>query len=227
MSLLKTQSSDPSPLPVSSDEILETVREPLVVLGADLRVRRANRSFYRSFAVTPSETKGRLVYDLGNGQWNVPAAAYAPRRGAARAVGLEGFEVVHGFPSIGRKVMLLNARRVQGNGSHDPSILVAFEDITERRRLEDERREIETRFTTTPVIRLGSSRTRQPGLAGPTSRDSTSEGRSPSTVSACRNWRPNVTQHFRRHARRCISGGLSRCFRLPLSAMQCLRRFAQ
>ena len=139
--------SDPPQLPVTADDIVDTVREPLLVLDAGLRVRRANRSFYQSFAVASPETLGRLIYELGNGQWDIPALRTLLEDVLPARSSFDGFEVVHDFPSIGRRVMLLNARRVRGNGTHEPSILLAIEDITERRRLEDERREIETRFT--------------------------------------------------------------------------------
>jgi PAS domain-containing protein len=64
---------DPKPLTIDADSIVDTVREPLLVLDADLRVLRANRSFYRAFRVAPEETVGRLVYELGNRQWDIPA----------------------------------------------------------------------------------------------------------------------------------------------------------
>jgi PAS domain-containing protein len=65
---------DPAPpLPITADDIVDTVREPLLVLDADLRVQRANRSFYQTFKVAPEDTEGRLVYELGNCQWHIPA----------------------------------------------------------------------------------------------------------------------------------------------------------
>lgn len=139
---------DPTPpLPLTADDIVDTVREPLLVLDADLRVRRANRSFYRSFEVAPENTEGRLVYELGNHQWDIPALRRLLEEVLPQDSAFDNFEVVHEFPAIGRKVMLLNARRVHRPGNHMEFILLALEDITERRRLEDERAELETRFT--------------------------------------------------------------------------------
>jgi len=135
------------PLTFSADSIVDTVREPLLVLGADLKVWRANRSFYRTFAVTPEETIDRLVYDLGNGQWDIPRLRTLLEEILPQNTSFDDFEVTHEFPSIGRKVMLLNARRLYREPNSTEFILLAFEDITERRRLEDERRELEVRFT--------------------------------------------------------------------------------
>ena len=138
---------DPTPLPITADDIVDTVRESLLVLDADLRVRRANRSFYRTFKVAPEDTEGRLVYELGNRQWDIPALRSLLEEILPKNTAFDDFEVEHRFESIGRKVMLLNARRVYRHGNHTESILLAVEDITERRRLEGERAELETRFT--------------------------------------------------------------------------------
>lgn len=121
------------------EAIVDTVREPLVVLDSDLRVVVASRSFYRAFAVSPQETEGRLLCELGDGQWDIP-----PLRELLAAVipdhtTIEGFEVEHDFPIIGRKIMLLNARKVFYEGNNSTSLLVAIEDVTERRALEREK----------------------------------------------------------------------------------------
>jgi PAS domain S-box-containing protein len=141
-------SSTPLPPSLVAEAVVDALREPVLVLSADLRVLRANAAFYRTFGVALPETEGRLVYELGDGQWDIPALrrlleAVLPQRAA-----FDDYEVAHDFPSLGRKVMLLNARRVGGDGDgHAPLVLLAMEDVTERRRLEDERRELETRFT--------------------------------------------------------------------------------
>ena len=127
--------------------VVETVREPLLVLGGDLRVRTANRSFYQTFRVAAEETEGRLVYDLGDGQWDIPRLRTLLEEILPQDTSFDGFEVEHDFGAIGRKVMLLNARRITQEGDQTELILLAIEDITERRRAEEERREIETRFT--------------------------------------------------------------------------------
>jgi PAS domain S-box-containing protein len=139
---------EPTPLLLFNDEsIMDTVREPLLVLNADLRVRRANRSFYRMFNVPPNETESRLVYELGSGQWDIPALRRLLEEVLPQNTVFNDYEVAHDFPSVGPKVMLLNARRIYREGNRTELILLAIEDITERRRLEDERRELETRFT--------------------------------------------------------------------------------
>jgi PAS domain S-box-containing protein len=132
---------------VTADDIVDTIREPLVVLDADLRVTRANRYFYQTFRTLPEDTEGKLVYDLGAGEWDVPALRQLLEETLSHSTAFDDFEVIHDFPRIGRKVMLLNARRIRREGNHMESILLAIEDITERRRIEDERRELESRFT--------------------------------------------------------------------------------
>ena len=119
--------------------IVDTVREPLIVLDQDLRVVAASRSFYLTFKVNADDTQGKLLYDLGDGQWDIPKlrlllGKIVPEQGA-----MENYEVEHDFPSIGRRTMLLNARKVfYEKGSHS-TILVGIEDITEKRLLENEK----------------------------------------------------------------------------------------
>jgi len=124
------------------EAIVDTVREPLVVLDDVLRVVVASRSFYRAFAVTSPETEGRLLYELGNGQWDIPALRELLTGVIPHHTTIEGFEVEHDFPTIGRKTMLLNARKVFYEGNNSTSLLVAIEDITERRALERDKDEL-------------------------------------------------------------------------------------
>ena len=129
---------DPTPpLIFTADSIVDTVREPLLVLSADLVVRRANRSFYRTFAVTPEKTIDRLVYDLGDGQWDIPELRSLLEEVLPQNTSFDGFEVTHDFPAIGRRVMLLNARRLYREPNNTQFVLLAIEDVTERKRLED------------------------------------------------------------------------------------------
>jgi PAS domain S-box-containing protein len=93
-----------------AEDIIATVREPLIVLDAELRVQRANRSFYQNFGVTEAETIDRLVYELGNGQWNIPQLRELLEEVLSQNHALEDFEVEYDFPVIGLKSMLLNAR---------------------------------------------------------------------------------------------------------------------
>src|SRR3954451_7818403 len=132
------------PLSFSADSIVDTVREPMLVLSADLRVRRANRSFYRTFRVTPGETVDRLVYDLGNQQWDIPWLRKLLEEVLPKDTAFDDFEVDHVFQAIGRKYMLLTARRIFQEGSHSEFILLAIEDTTERRFAEEAKREIES-----------------------------------------------------------------------------------
>ena len=95
-----------------AENIVATVREPLVVLDAELRVVSTNRSFYEVFAVKPEETEGQFVYDLGNRQWNIPRLRELLEEIIPKNNTFEGFQMEHDFPTIGRRIMLLNARRI-------------------------------------------------------------------------------------------------------------------
>jgi PAS domain S-box-containing protein len=130
-----------------SEAIVATVREPLVVLDGDLRVRTANRSFYRTFGVRPEDTQGQLLYDLGSRQWDIPALRTLLEDILPQNTAFNDFEVRHDFPAIGRKVMLLNARKLFREGNPTELILLAIEDVTALREAEEKRREAETRFT--------------------------------------------------------------------------------
>src|SRR5207237_222701 len=100
------------------------------------------RSFYRAFAVTREETEGRLLYELGDGQWNIPKLRNLLENIVLHHTTVEEFEVEHDFPTIGRRTMLLNARKVFYEGNNSTSLLVAIEDVTERRTLEREKDEL-------------------------------------------------------------------------------------
>jgi two-component system CheB/CheR fusion protein len=115
-----------------ADAVVETVREPLLILDADLHVRAANRAFYRFFQVSPAETEDRLIYDLGSGQWNIPALRALLEQILSGHTEFHDFVVDHTFPTIGAKRMLLNARQVDQEKSLPPLILLALEDATGR-----------------------------------------------------------------------------------------------
>jgi PAS domain S-box-containing protein len=136
-----------SPFVFDIDSLMDTVRESLLVLDGELRVRRASRSFYQTFLTAPEATEGRLVYELGNNQWDIPRLRQLLEEILPRQSFFNDFEVIHDFERIGSKVMLLNARRMQRGQMDTGLILLAIEDITERRRIENERRELETQFT--------------------------------------------------------------------------------
>jgi signal transduction histidine kinase len=122
----------------ANEDIIETVREPLLVLDSDLRVLKANRSFYDSFKVTTGETIGNLIYDLGNRQWDIPRLRTLLEEILPQDNKFDDYEVEHVFSGIGHKVMLLNARRITQAGSGPLLILLAIEDVTEKMRLERE-----------------------------------------------------------------------------------------
>ncbi len=119
-----------------AESIVETVREPLVILGQDLRVRTASRAFYQAFQVNPASTENQLLYDLGNGQWDIPLLRTLLEEILPQNNQFNDFEVEHTFEDIGHRIMLLNARRIHLQGNQTELILLAIEDITDRRRTE-------------------------------------------------------------------------------------------
>ncbi len=118
--------------------IVETVRNPLLILDVGLRVERANQSFYDYFKVTPEETVGRLVYELGAGQWSIPALRQTLDESLHRADRLADVEVEHDFPRVGRRTLVVNVSRLHRESGQE-SVLLAFEDRTEARSTERER----------------------------------------------------------------------------------------
>ena len=125
-----------------AEAIVDTVREPLVVLDRDLRVIAASRSFYRTFAAEPRNTEGRKLYELGDGQWNIPALRTVLEDVIPKHRTVEAYEVEHEFPAIGRRVMLLNARQVFDEDGSGSALLLAIEDVTQRRDSEREKDEL-------------------------------------------------------------------------------------
>jgi signal transduction histidine kinase/CheY-like chemotaxis protein len=124
------------PLETYSQDIVDTVREPLLILDAALRVRSANRAFYQTFQVSPVETEHHLIYELGNGQWDIPDLRRLLEDVVPKSSVFNDFELVHTFPVIGRRVMLLNARKLKA-GNHGELLVLAMEDVTERRHAEE------------------------------------------------------------------------------------------
>jgi PAS domain S-box-containing protein len=125
------------------ETIMQTVHEPLLVLDSDLRVISANRSFYQTFQVTPRETEGKLLYDLGNRQWNIPKLRKLLEEILPKNTVFLDFEIEHEFKTLGRRIMVLNARRIYHKTKRMQMILLAIEDITEQKRAERELKQAE------------------------------------------------------------------------------------
>jgi PAS domain S-box-containing protein len=123
---------------VDPRDLVETVREGLLVLDSDLTIRFANRSFCDTFAVAPQDAVGRGLHEVGNGQWDIPELRAALDTIVSGGKSIEAFEVDRLFPSIGRRVMALNARKVHRPGDETQQILLAIVDVTERVKLERE-----------------------------------------------------------------------------------------
>ena len=126
-----------------AENIINTIREPLLILDEDLRVVKASRSFYDFFKVTSDETIGKLIYDLGNQQWNIPKLRELLETILPDKTTFNNYEVEHDFTAIGKRIMHLNARQIQRElGGKERIILLAIEDITERKKLDEAHRNL-------------------------------------------------------------------------------------
>ncbi len=133
--------------------IINTVREPLIILYEDLTVALANRSFYQAFKVKPGETEGQLIYVLGNRQWDIPKLRELLEDILPKTASFDNFEVKHDFPDIGKRIMLLNACRIYLEANRTKLIILTIEDITERKKIEELRekiRELEAKLKKNP-----------------------------------------------------------------------------
>jgi signal transduction histidine kinase len=115
---------------------VDTVREPLLLLSGDLRIVLANAAFYRTFGLVPTDVERRLFYEISRGEWDIPALRVLLEELLPAKTELADFEVARPGPSAGARTLLLNARRLRYGDEQAPMILLAFEDVTERRRLE-------------------------------------------------------------------------------------------
>jgi PAS domain S-box-containing protein len=120
-----------------AEATLRTSPIPLLVLEKNLRVNTANVAFYQTFHVNPAETQGRLVYELGNGQWNIPKLRELLENILSQCTEFREFEVTHDFEYIGRRTMLLNARRMENEPDIPECIVLVIEDVTDRKVLEE------------------------------------------------------------------------------------------
>jgi len=118
--------------------MVDTVREPLIVLDKDLRVIAASRSFYVKFTTDPDNTQGKHLYELGDGEWDIPQLRFLLEKIIPDHGAMDEYEVEHNFPRIGRRVMLLTARIVRYEKAHT-NILLGIEDVTVQRDLEREK----------------------------------------------------------------------------------------
>ena len=130
---------------ILAQAIVNTIPEPFLVLDARFRVMTANRPFYETFKVTPEQTEGRMLYSLGDGQWDISALRVLLETIIPDKVAMDSFEVEYDFPAIGHRIMLLNARKVIYEDSDDITILLAFQDVTERRMIEQAKEAIQLR----------------------------------------------------------------------------------
>jgi two-component system, cell cycle sensor histidine kinase PleC len=127
-----------------AEDIIAAVPVSLLILNADLRVISANRSFYQTFKVTPEDTLGQLVYELGDRQWDIPRLRDLLEHILPEHTAIEGFEVTHDFPSIGRRAMILNARRNKEFNQIN-LVFMVIDDITELKKAHEELREVDRR----------------------------------------------------------------------------------
>ncbi|MHC4316745.1 MAG: PAS domain-containing protein, partial [Planctomycetota bacterium] len=113
-----------------AEGIIQTIRGPLLVLDDKLRVITANKSFYDTFKVETAKTEGELIYELGNNQWDIPKLRTLLEDVLPKNTELNDFKVIHNFPTIGQKKMLLNARRILQGTTSTETILLSIEDVT-------------------------------------------------------------------------------------------------
>jgi len=122
--------------------IVDTVRDPLLVLDHDLRIVAASRAFFQIFRLVDQDVRGHLIYEIDDGQWNIPELRTILETIAKDNATIEGYEVDREFPRVGRRIMLLNARKVfYAEGAHTTTLL-AFEDVTDRRAVEEQVQEL-------------------------------------------------------------------------------------
>jgi hypothetical protein len=136
--VFKNQFSEVEDACALAQAMVDTVREPLIVLDKDLRVVAASRSFYVKFTTRPDDTQGKHFYELGDGEWDIPKLRLLLEKIIPGHGAMDEYEVEHEFPRAGRRVMLLNARIVSYEKAHT-NILLGIEDITVQRDLELEK----------------------------------------------------------------------------------------
>jgi nitrogen-specific signal transduction histidine kinase len=133
--------------------VIDTAHEPFLVLDAKLRVLSANKTFYRFFKVSKKSTEHTLVYNLGDGQWDIPALRKLLEKILPKGTFFADYEVDHDFPEIGRKTLLLNARQIYSTNNKVPIILLAMQDITKQKDLEEKLRTFATKLNAAVAVR--------------------------------------------------------------------------
>jgi|SRR6185312_15330985 len=121
-----------------AQSIVDTVHGPMLVVDGTLHIRTASRAFYRAFGASRHDTEGQFIYNIGNGQWDIPALRILLEGVIKYNKSFQDFEVTHDFPELGRRVMLVNARKLWTKEDDSPLVLVAIEDVTDRKRIHEE-----------------------------------------------------------------------------------------
>ena len=143
-----------------SEALFATIHEPMLVLDKNLRVKSANKTFYKLYNTKIEETEGMLLYDLGNKQWDIPRLRELLEEILPKNSHFHDFEITHNFPEIGEKTMVLNARRILQKRNHEELILLAISDISEQNTARKKIEVSEQRFrnlveqTTYPILIL-------------------------------------------------------------------------
>lgn len=129
-----------------SDAILGNIHDPLLVLDREHRIVSASKSFYKKFTFTQEETEGKLLYEIGNKEWDIPALRQLLDDIIPKKLEFQDFEVAHKFPRLGEKIMMLNARSIYQKAHRERLILLSIEDYTERKKAQQAIKESEERF---------------------------------------------------------------------------------
>ncbi|NBC65644.1 MAG: chemotaxis protein CheR [Bacteroidetes bacterium] len=130
-----------------SESIVANIREPLLVLDSNLRIKTANHAFYKQFKLNEKETIGALIYNLGDKMWDFPELRKLLEDIIPEKPVIEDYEIIHSFPGLGKLHLLLNAREVEKDDESENLILLSLEDITEREKEKEKRRKIQERYT--------------------------------------------------------------------------------
>jgi chemotaxis protein methyltransferase CheR len=126
------------------------MHDPIIILNEDFTVALASHSFYQTFEVKPDKTEGQFIYDLGNRQWDIPKLRKLLEEILPKTTSFEDYEIEHDFPSIGKRIMLLNARRIYLHANQTRLIIITIKDITDHKKIEELQkkiRELELRLT--------------------------------------------------------------------------------